>query len=789
MTLLGSAATFELNKTARIHRWYPYVEGYSCDFVAELLRELPDTRRVLDPFAGSGTTPLVASHRGIDAGWAEVNPLMRLVIRSKLEAAPALAARGPNGVAAAFDRAAGLHRAIERGADVSRLAFMFTKRAFFEEEVLRDLRAAVEWIETIDDDPPLRELLRLAVAAVVVSCSNMKRAADLRYRRGREVEEVQRDVVRALDEQLARMKEDILALGTEGPGVLGRALQVGEDARSLPQGDFDLCITSPPYLNGTNYFRNSKLELLVLGLISSEDELAALHTRALTAGINNVSSRIEAPRSFPEVEAVATKLDRCAYDPRIPTLVRAYASDMARVLEGVFRALAPRGRLLLDIGDSRFCGVSVPTDELLVAVARAAGFTLEGVTPLRKRWSNDGTALRQVLLRLVRPAPAPAPRRGPHPIAQAAKRFVRELPHAKAPFAARNWGHPLHSLCSYQGKLKPSHAHHLVDRFTRPGETVLDPLGGVGTIAFEAALAARRAISNDVNPIAVACADAKLGVPVRDEVEATLERLERALLAKKKPSRRALPGFNGKLADYYHPRTLDEILRARAFFLKYPPRNSSESLVLASLLHILHGNRPYALSRRSHGLTPFAPTGPFEEKSLRAKLREKVERALAAERPAGFVPGSALAGDYRDLADRLEPGSVDAVICSPPFVNSTRFYLANWIRLWFCGWEVADFDERREPKRFLEVQQRRSRDVYATFFEVCARLVRPSGLVILHLGGGARGVSMGDELAALAREKFDVLGVFREDVQRIEKHGVTDQGATRWHELLFATRK
>ena len=28
---------------------------------------------------------------------------------------------------------------------------------------------------------------------------------------------------------------------------------------------------------------------------------------------------------------------------------------------------------------------------------------------------------------------------------------------------------------------------------------------------------------------------------------------------------------------------------------------------------------------------------------------------------------------------------LDAVITSPPFFDSTRFYLGNWMRLWFCG--------------------------------------------------------------------------------------------------------
>src|SRR5205814_9139376 len=82
-----------------------------------------------------------------------------------------------------------------------------------------------------------------------------------------------------------------------------------------------------------------------------------------------------------------------------------------------------------------------------------------------------------------------------------ASKFAAALPYRELPYSRRNWGHPLHSLCSYQGKLKPGLAHHLVARFTRAGEPVLDPLGGVGTVAFEACLAGRRGISNDVNPV------------------------------------------------------------------------------------------------------------------------------------------------------------------------------------------------------------------------------------------------------------------------------------------------
>src|SRR5204862_4679527 len=41
-----------------------------------------------------------------------------------------------------------------------------------------------------------------------------------------------------------------------------------------------------------------------------------------------------------------------------------------------------------------------------------------------------------------------------------------------------------------------------IERFSRAGDTVLDPFGGTGVTAIEAFLLGRRAIQNDLNPFA-----------------------------------------------------------------------------------------------------------------------------------------------------------------------------------------------------------------------------------------------------------------------------------------------
>ena len=61
----------------------------------------------------------------------------------------------------------------------------------------------------------------------------------------------------------------------------------------------------------------------------------------------------------------------------------------------------------------------------------------------------------------------------------------------------------LHEV-SYRACFKPQLPRFFIDRLTEPGDTVHDPFMGRGTTPVEAALAGRRAVASDVNPLALA---------------------------------------------------------------------------------------------------------------------------------------------------------------------------------------------------------------------------------------------------------------------------------------------
>lgn len=367
----------------------------------------------------------------------------------------------------------------------------------------------------------------------------------------------------------------------------------------------------------------------------------------------------------------------------------------------------------------------------------------------------------------------------------AAARFHQNMPFQKEPFAKRNWGHGLHSLCSYQGKLKPAMAHWLIKEFVPEGGRFLDLLGGVGTLPFEAALQGREAVSNDKSPFPATIAAAKLAPPSLEEAIVTWNELwveiEKVNLSDI-DIEAAEFGLNGKVHEYFHCETLQEILKARRVFLSKRIFSKAENFAWASLLHVLHGNRPYALSRTSHPITPFSPSGDFVYKSVYEKVKDKISLALKTPLPESFVPGIGLHGDFRAL-DASNTGLFDAIITSPPFLGM-RFDRPNWLRLWFCGWGEKDFHEK--SLGFLERQQASSSECYADLIDKAAELLKPSGVLIIHIGSGdAKARRLDVDIANLALSKFSLVYEIKEDVARAEKHGIKDKGMTKYNHLLF----
>lgn len=796
-----NSATFHDNKINGIHRWYPYIEGFSCTFVEQIIDNLPyKPTFIYDPFSGTGTTQLVASHKSIPSSYSEINPFMRFIIECKINKVIDFISNHKRNKQL-LDNFIDVLPAKIKTTLISKEQYNFCienlgTKDYFEKEILETLlKIKLNITYSFKDNILLRDICLFALSTIIVTTSNTIRRADLRYRTKDEKKTNLNEVFPLF---INKVKEILSDINSIKDYPLHKTEFISNDAKFFsqpPTRKFNLVITSPPYVNGTNYFRNTKLELVLLNFISNIKEISKLKIEAITSGINNVVGKDRDNIRLPEVEPIVNKLSECAYDKRIPLLVESYFSDMYRVFTNISAHLENESYFYLDIGDSQFAGVHIPTDKILIEIANRNGLELIDNKFIRERFSKNGSPLKQVLLLFKKQSPRASLRINSN-ISQSPRElliknyslFKDTLPYKKTPYSSRNWGYTLHNLCSYQGKLKPSLAHFLVKLFSNEGMKILDPLCGVGTIPLEASLQGRIGIGNDLSLLAYVNTLTKISQLNHKQVHSELDKLSQYIkrnLISKRESESIDFGYNRGIREYYHPDTFREIVTARSYFKNIKTFEPEKALLLSAVLHILHGNRPYALSRRSHNVTPLAPQGPYVYKSLIEKTYEKIKRTLEVNYPNNFKTGKAFNRKYGELSTCIKEGSIDLIITSPPFFDSTRFYMSNWIRMWFCGWDKKDFETKKYD--YLETQQIKDMGVYRLFFQECKKLLTKEGILIMHLGKSGKH-DMGKTLSEIAGKDFEIFGMFDEMVSHCEKFGIKDQGATKAHQFLFLTK-
>ncbi len=401
--------TFRPNEALPVHRWWPYVQGYSAEFVRGVIdaARLPRGAAVLDPFAGSGTTLVEARRSGAIAWGSEL--LAPAVLAARVKCRFELSPRSLR-VAAARTAAAARRRPI--GA----LPFLRETRRQFDRNVLEELTRLRDALPVGSD--AMAEALRLAFGRILIPSSRLHRSPCLGYnRRYRASDTGPIDRFVAAAEEMAR---DLAELQTERARWGPSARVVRGDARrvSWPRGRVALAVTSPPYVNGLDYVMNYKIDLAWLGFARSYRDLAALRSaevacdnlpRTETAGYLGVDGSGD-----PWLDEILARirdnvLRKGSYRrDDVHGVVRRYFADLAPVLVRVRDALAPGGRLVLVVGDSLLAGAYVPGDLLAARLGAALGFRIASVEVARTRRSGQRRSfrLRESVVTLERPRAA-----------------------------------------------------------------------------------------------------------------------------------------------------------------------------------------------------------------------------------------------------------------------------------------------------------------------------------------------------------------------------------------------
>ena len=255
----------------------------------------------------------------------------------------------------------------------------------------------------------------------------------------------------------------------------------------------------------------------------------------------------------------------------------------------------------------------------------------------------------------------------------------------------------LHTLVAYPQRSSPSLMRSLIELYSQPGEIVLDPFAGSGTVAFEAATVERVAWASDASPYAGAIGLGKLAAP-RSERAAMSQAVDLLAAIDQTAPRVNLQAVPTWVQDFFHPETLRELVAAFQALQQHP-----SPFLAACLLGILHHVLPGFLSYPTSAEAPYLRRVTYSPdrfphlytyRDLRSRLLAKVKRSYRQHR----LPETWEQRQYR-LWQRccaqlpMAAASVDAIISRPPQADSFESVRNHRLRLWFLGvsdWQTID---------------------------------------------------------------------------------------------------
>lgn len=389
-----------------------YKEGFSREFVVDTIRcESADA--VLDPFAGIGTTPLVAAGLGLDAMGIEIMPV-------GIAAASAISTISSNVSSETVQsKTEEMLKYIESGDAVQEeYAFPHVRISenAFSDKTEQDLSRARAFI-TSQKCKRHRELLDFACMSVLEGISFTRKDGQyLRWdkRSGRSLRSsVDKGYIPTLAEALRirvkQMLEDSDTLrslyGACRPKLVnGSSLNVLRDIRS---STYDLVVTSPPYLNRYDYTRTYALELAWLGLGS--DGITGLRQRLLSATVENkckaswlktvysnssdalikvLNMRAE-QSALQEVLATLRQCEEDLSNKSIIRMIDQYFLEMAIIVTELGRIVKKGGVVYMVNDNVQYHGEEVPVDFILSDFAEQSGFFCTDVWMLERGKGNS----------------------------------------------------------------------------------------------------------------------------------------------------------------------------------------------------------------------------------------------------------------------------------------------------------------------------------------------------------------------------------------------------------------
>lgn len=420
-----SDPAFTENRQVRVHRWAPWIAGFSAAFVADAIKRYnlkpSDRTLVFDPFAGVGTTLVEGKMRGFNVTGCEINPFAIMACQVKLnwEVESEELADWVSKLAGYIRKidssnsagAKSLHEFPEETKSGSQNPVaesalrapegFRTREPFFDPAIEKKMLLLKEFILEVPD--PLRDHFWVAFGSILVKYSRYaygpslgrKTVMQIRISQDAPVGDVLFRKMEEIRDDLRWIKNEVIPKLRSRPEHRILDKSVFESLKEIRDESIDLVTTSPPYLNNYHYPRNTRPQLYWLDLVKKPSDINHIESESFGKFWQSVRELppIDLAFKMPELsEVIETIRKQCPEKGTYggngwANYAATYFNDVNRFFHDFKNKMKRNGIMVWIVGNSILQGIEVKTEEYLAKIAESQGLKRVdgGIHILRKK--------------------------------------------------------------------------------------------------------------------------------------------------------------------------------------------------------------------------------------------------------------------------------------------------------------------------------------------------------------------------------------------------------------------
>lgn len=421
--------SFQANKGELVHSWLKYREGFSSALVETLIQDfkLPKGATILDPFAGSATTLLVAKTLGVNAVGIDILPNCHLAWEAKSKFSE-------------YDiyELKSIFSELEKtkpGIASTAFPHITITQSAFSPDTENEIMWYTQWFQNMSISESAKILLKLVITSILEDVSFTRKDGQYLRWDSRSIKLQERNKSRknegksligginkgelpSVHERLVKTFSEIIRdieilqslyskNGSQQKLISGNTLEV---LPTLDEDSFSGVITSPPYANRYDYTRTYALELVYLGYgekinqlrqlllsctVESRSKVAQLRNFYDSIGqvgrYNRIIDLIKNDLTLQEVNnALVTRWDRGDMNNKgVLSMVNQYFSELAFVFAEIYRVSRSGAEIAFVNDDVRYGGEIIPVSTITTRLAESIGFEPVKIIVLAQKKGNS----------------------------------------------------------------------------------------------------------------------------------------------------------------------------------------------------------------------------------------------------------------------------------------------------------------------------------------------------------------------------------------------------------------